>query len=256
MSTDSKQVSIMATQWKAQLLRFTVFLSQPALEIDLEQLWVDATGSEPDNVNSQPKRQLQVLQANIDGYRVALQAERERLDLVFQPPEPFVSLGLPELGPFELIMSKFKEFVHIWLNVDEWPDATRIAVGATLFIDTTDLTEARRIMLDMVPSLKIDEDSDVEDLLFQINRPRLYSIEGQEIRFNRLAKWSAVQLLGTLFSASTGMTRVDKTSIAVLELDINTPIDAPIQYDAKFQDDIVDHLVQMAVEISIRGDVE
>jgi len=263
----------MAIQWRVQGLRFTAFLNQIPLELDFKQLWLEAIGSEPDEVNSQPKRQLQVFVQKTEEYRAVLQVERERIDLVLQPLESFPPKAVYELGPFQSLSETFKEYIHQWLSVDDWPTANRVAFGATLSVEAPSIIAARQILLDMVPSLKIDIESNVEELLFQINRPRLLTIEGQQIKINRLAKWSAAQLIQTVISIGPVASYVDRTNMALLELDINSaletnmligpnipaffqgPHDTIVEYDALFQTKLFDHLIEMATEISKRGDI-
>jgi hypothetical protein len=245
-------------EWKAQLLRFTAFLAEPASERDFGHIWLGAIGTEADQVNLQPKRQLQVLQSTTQRFQMLLQVEGERIDFVLRAGEPKSPPGFVDIGHFHKVIDEFYEMVEQFLQTNDWPAAYRLAFGAGLFVETSDLATANQHVLELAPSIQIDPRANIRDLSFQINRVRVNEIDERSIRFNRLTKWSATDITEAVFRFSSGVPDVKKLHkyLTVLELDINTDADNTDPFTPELQRLLLSELIDLGVEISDKGDVE
>ncbi len=247
----------MALEWHAQIMRYTVFKRPSDLIPEPSKMWLEALGSEPDEVQTQVKRQLYAVEAVIDGIRQLLQIGPERIDWIFQPTGEAAEQSLPELGTLDRIRPDFLQSVRAWLNYQEWPKARRVAVGMVLFAEADNLSGAQNMIMSMEPSLRLAPNDEVEDLLLQINRPQVEVYEGQELRINRLTKWSAIELMGAQISLPEARLHQWRHpgAFTILELDVNTPALGVFEFSPDSQRTLVERLFLLADEIMKQGDV-
>ncbi len=245
----------MTVAWQAQVLRFTTFRQLPGAALDLDAMWHAALGTEPDQVQTQVKRQVQVVEAEIDGVRRVLHVEPERIDWLFQPAREITESGLPELGPLTTILPDFMASVDAWLSHPEWPTARRVAIGMVVLTEADSLRSVLQTIMQMEPSLHLSVDKDIEDFLFQINRPRVEVFGNLNLRINRLTKWSAAQLVEARIQLSEAMmTQLARPrAFVVLEIDVNTPAQGQFEFSASVQQTLVQRLIALADEIIQQG---
>jgi hypothetical protein len=240
----------MTPKWKTQAFKFTVSLFEPNVEIDFGKLWQNAVGLELEQIPAQTKPQVQMFKSSTDGYRLFLKREWDQVEIDLLPPAPRAGYEPSSFGSFTSAAGKFKKFVQQWLNSDGWPVVNYVAIEAALMIEAKDRIHAHQIVLDLVPSLRIDPESDIDGVSFRINRPRLCSVRGKEIKINRIAEWEAVKAVdGAPFGANP-------THLALLVLTMSTSFGKQVRYDARFQKSIIEQMIPMAVTISKEGDAE
>ena len=134
-------------------------------------------------------------------------------------------------------------------------DITRLAFGATLLQQVSDINEGASRLLQYLPFLDL-EDRAARDLLYQVNRPRR-SLTVPHVSVNRLSRWS-LELVqsGTLVIRAAQPPQMNTTQeqpVIKLILDINTaPENSAISLSK--MPGLLAEFIQFAQEISTKGD--
>jgi hypothetical protein len=244
-----------ARHWDAELLRCTVFASNPQ-QLD-RPLWDRVTGKvEPTQVLSVPQT---MIAGNVDGNRLVMQASGLRSDIVMQPAPEQVQTAAEyaSLGRYSDAMAKFRPIVDRFLQ--KRADVVRIAFGSVLLQGAQSVQDGKVRLLKFLPAVKIKRADDVDDVLFQINRRRKSKANSvKNFYINRLAKWSAVQILPAyLRIEGQGISVVHRplSNVLRLELDMNTPSDWNKPLPKLKLQSLFRELCDSAIEISEKGDI-
>jgi len=152
-----------------------------------------------------------------------------------------------ESWPVVDILPEFTAITRSWLASTDI-GIKRIGFGLHALLSVPDRETAYRIVNDLVPSVSVDP-ADTSDLLYQINRPVVSQVLGNNINLNRLMKWSAARfqlaVIEATPTASINLSGVVQ-NYASLENDVNTPADRLEPIDKAVLGPIYDELVGLA----------
>lgn len=241
-------------RWNVESLRATAFQHFDS-EIDLSQLWEDAVGSPPDQVQSRPKEKTMQCLGRFKENELRLIGGLDRLDWHLRPLDNSQSpeeTEPPTLGFFSNAMELFQPTVERWLTGNS-AITTRLAFGAVLFICVNDMNLSHKELARFLPNIQFDSSYAI-DFLYQINRRRQSKVV-QEISINRLSKWSVAQSVLLSVNLENNV-RFERTQpLCRLELDINTVMEREYRIPDQKTDSLFAELVKLGREIQNRGDI-
>jgi len=243
-----------STDWKAQNLRLTAFLS-PSAQVGEQDWWTMLTGDIPDSKVFQPKTGIQKQEGKfknekVDG-QLVLTVQPSRIDWQLIPLDVPDS-GFPEIGLFTESVESFSELIMQWLQ--NAPSLQRLAFGAILHQSTASSQEGYEKLSEY---LAFDLDNDSSEFLYQINRPRKSQNLNLDLIINRLSKWSVNLLAGFILSPEMRRYSLRPAEFALsLELDINTSADFSGELHPEKLSEIFQELVNLGQEIANKGDIK
>jgi hypothetical protein len=131
-----------------------------------------------------------------------------------------------------------------------------LAFGAVLLFEVSDINEANRRLLALLPVINL-ESEDVADFLLRINRRRDLN-SGGGILCNRISTWSTVQV-GSMGVSVTGggppqLIQQSGHFACKLELDINTASTPPTQLAEGEAAEVFCELMDLGEVIAKQGD--
>lgn len=237
--------------WLANTLRFTVFPT-PDFELD-ETWWEKLIGEKPDTVQLQPKTGVKQYSGKWEEGQLILNAQHTRLDWLYVPDESaMLNDGIPDLGDFSAQVVSFQQAIKQWLTLDNAPNAVRLAFGAVLLIPVEILQDGYELLQAKFLSFSMNWNN-ASDFLYQVNRKHPSAlIDG--LLVNRLSKWSVIrQTKQQIIPASQA---INEYFAIRLELDINTASEYFGRYSPEEIQNLLNELIDLASEISVRGDIE
>lgn len=251
----TKDVS--STKWNVSLLRFTLFPHQN-YEHDNEW-WMKIFGYSPDNYNFDRKINRHHYESDFQEGLMNLDLNPLRIDFNYFANKltTFTQVCDLNLGLIEDVIPKFISSINNFLNLENCPNAQRIAFGSTFFIGTKSRKTGYKVLSQYLPKIEIDPENS-RDFLYQINRRRPSSvIDG--LLINRLTKWLVVQYqTGLIPDPNTGQRPLsfDEKEYSVnVDLDINSQPDYNSVITPKTQSTLLDEFVMLSKEIAEKGDV-
>ena len=182
---------------------------------------------QPDQLSSRPNEGIQVAQGRFAGSEKQLHCtiRPDRVDWVLRaaPPAPNrPPEGLLTIGTLSGVLPPFRDLGTRWLKISS--AIIRLAFGAVLLIEVSNLNEANERLSALLPAVTLDSEN-VSDFLFRINRRRRLSSDGGSLA-NRLSTWSTVQggSVGVAISGDSPPQFIHQTGLFAcrLELDMNT----------------------------------
>lgn len=249
------------SEWVAESLRLTVFSTDAAVDVSA-QLYRDLTGDEPEVRSVQragPAVQEQGPLAGIKGI-LTCDTKPGRVDVSLSPVVQAEGTldGFPNIGAWREAVEVFSRLLHKWIG--NGPDCSRVAVGAVALLPVFDRVSGYRALQTRLVDVRIDPEHSF-DFSYAINRPRQYRIGNEDVRINRLSRWSVARLAGVQLQVSGAAAPVLVTQTGVeahacrLVLDINTAAERaePIPRDELAR--LFPVLVEFADEILAKGDV-
>lgn len=242
------------TDWKAQSLRLTAFLS-PSAQVGEQDWWTVLTGELPDSTISQPKIGVKKQEGKFKSEKIegqlVLSVQISRIDWQLTPLNAPES-GFPTIGLFSDAVDLFSELMMRWLEIA--PPIQRLALGAVLHQNTVNAQEGYE---NLSKYLTFPLDKDSSEFLYRINRPRK-SQHISELLINRLSTWGVVLLAGFVLSPNEPMRYSSKPAefALSLELDINTSADFLDELTSEKLPEILQELVNLSQEIAEKGDIK
>jgi len=242
------------TDWKAQSLRLTAFLS-PSAQVGEQGWWKVLTGELPDSTTSQPKIVVQKQEGKFKSEKIegqlVLSVQISRIDWQLTPLDMPES-GFPTIGLFSDAIDSFSELMLRWLEIA--PPIQRLALGAVLHQNTVSAQEGYE---NLSKYLTFSLDKDSSEFLYRINRPRK-SQNISDLFINRLSTWGVVLLAGFVLSPNEPIRYSSKPAefALSLELDINTSADFLGELTSEKLPEILQELVNLSYEISEKGDIK
>jgi hypothetical protein len=237
--------------WQSRLLRLTAFPS-PAAQILGPEWWAKTVGTSPEIIKSQPQKNEQHMEGVWGTGTLELGIQPLRIDWRYVVIEETPTDRLQALGSITETLDAFQDLMNRWLEDDTVPSLFRLAFGAVL-IQPVDTHIAGYELLSRYLPFDLDTKGS-SDFLYQINRQRLSTILG--IKINRLSRW-AVALLkqAAVSSASPGVHEFPDLFAAQLEVDINTVPEFERELARDQLPELLNELVELAVEIASEGDI-
>lgn len=238
--------------WQAEILRVTCFPSSAA-NLDSTNWWKDSTGEQPENTLVRAREGFRQDEGIVGDKKIVLGVQPTRIDWLMQSAE---NENQAPIGGFTDNLDSFLTIVSHWFKIA--PPLARIAFGAVLTFPVDTREAGYKLLAKYLQAIQIDSVG-TTDFLYQINRPRTSQVEVSDLKINRLTKW-AVQKRGLAqleFSpgAKVSIFPSSETLSCRLELDINTSVDFKSDLPQDKLMDIFNELVELAKEITIKGDV-
>jgi hypothetical protein len=245
-----------AVAWEAELLRFTAF-SPPSVTFEVRPLWEQLAGRAPEEVTERPQEGFrQEVGACGENHLFVIQ-QPSRLDIIVgvHPARTaaLVESRLISMGEYDRAASEHTAIVHRWLA--SGPALGRIAYGPVLIHKVPDKEEGYRALQNMLPRLPIDDPASSQDFFWQINRPRASTVI-QELRVNRLSKWTVIRVQRVNVAVDVGRSdvrRLPELAAVRLEIDLSTEPVRPLPSEDLPR--LFDEMRALALEIMERGDV-
>jgi hypothetical protein len=246
--------------WKIQHLRFTLFPAQP-IKTYKNDWWAEVNGMSPENQVINPREPRQQDSGGFEEGLLQLDVVPTRVDWNYVSIIEASDEGkliAASLGSFAEASKIFVDLCNRWVNTLNDIGIRRIAFGGVA-LQPTDTTEAAyRLLSEYVPN--VPDSREASDFLYQINRWRTHSVQtvsgAQELKINRLSKWSAGQLIQTVLGPpKTDSMKLGESIYARLEFDINTDGEWEGAFSPEVAAQILAHLVDLAQEIAAEGDI-
>ncbi len=240
--------------WQAQVLRFTAFSATPFVNGD--RWWLDQIGDAPEQEVTQPRKQGHQQTGPHLGGILTLVRVPGRVDWLLKAAPDLDTPDFESLGHYTEVISQFRDFVGQWLRREKLLDVQRLAFGAVLVQPVSTLGEGYACLQRYLPFLTYDPEN-TSDLTFQVNRVRASRCGPEQLRINRLAKWSVltVQIFEAIPDATPSPFRSTHNRLAsCLEWDLNTQADWTDGLEPRFHDPLLAELVDLGLEIAQSGD--
>jgi hypothetical protein len=239
-------------QWNVETLRLTAFNSQASESGDISW-WGDLVGVEPESSLSRKRDNILQEQGPFHGGTLHLIRQPFRVDWTLVAPVEDEDSLFPALLPDATY--KFYELGKKWLALKTCPELNRLAFGPIL----GQAVQTRQLGYEKLASylLSLTLDPGAQDFFYQINRPRDSRSGIPSLRINRLCKWSVSlkSKVSVVMGTAPQVSSEGGQLAAQLELDINTSEG----YKGFFGDtqrlEVFQELIDLAVEISEKGDV-
>ncbi len=246
------------SDWEVETLRLTAFVNE---EIRPENItwWNSLFGEEADSTESRPKQGIRSDEGIFEGGNLKFTSQPSRIDWLYSWKPEEDSEGLPIIGQFDDYYQKFSLKMIEWLAMS--PPIVRLAFGTVLLKPVENREEGYKELSNFLPDIKIDAEGS-RDFLYQINRPRISKIVAENnIKVNRLSKWSVIRLHRLHITISGDKSRNiaipdSGDSACRLELDISTDENISDNLPYEKLADAFSELVDLGIEIVVNGDIK
>jgi len=240
---------------QTETLRVTAFLA-PSTQVSEPAWWADLVGTQPETRNSRPGRgEFQDAGPLGDGTLV-LSVQPGRVDWLLTPRQ---EAGAPSeikwTGRFPDALEVFDPLIRRWLA--NCPPLIRLAFGAVVFEQVSDIVAGYRRLAEYLPGIQIDPEGS-SDFFYQINRPRNSTLV-DTLRINRLSKWSVTQFLPFRLMVAPHLIQslpIGSGELACrIELDISTTAEFVGELPRAKLPQLFEELKNLATEVATRGDI-
>jgi hypothetical protein len=158
------------------------------------------------------------------GGLLQLRAQLNRIDFFLMPISGDEGLySFPNIGEVNKTVAQFQVAIEKWLEICEL-EVLRLAFGMVVLKTTAGKEETYEVLQEILPFVKVDTEN-WQELVFQVNQPKLEMLDFGEIKFNRLIKSNGVQAKFMFFSDPEHQQTMSIMHAARIELDINTDQD-------------------------------
>ncbi len=248
-------------QWKAERLRLTAISNSP-LDEYAQNWWDYCVGEKPESNNYQPKIGRRQIQIPYSSGQLLLVIENNRADWVleFELPSMFEDDVETTVPYFDASLEGMKDLLGKWCQSPI--DTTRLAFGATLLTKVNDRIRGYELLNDLLPSVSLDPEGS-SDFHYRINRRRDSSVL-DDAEINRLSHWSVASLRSSGLVVGPDSVKVldggvkqDTWFACRADLDINTAPEISERGIPKdLMADVFGELIEMAIDLSVHGDVK
>ena len=254
-SPPTTTVSLAEPVWHAESLRLTAFWNADA-RVESQEWWAELVGRAPETRTSRPKAGEFLDQGPYEGGNLTLSIRPERVDwqlspLIQEEEDP----SFLEIGPMSTSFPPFIDTMKRWLS--KGAPITRLALGVVLHLPAPSKEKGYERLASFLKTVTIDPKGS-SDFLYQINRPRKTTVGITELTINRLSIWSvaASKRFRVVASADGAETWNSPAAHSCrLQVDVNTPSDYKGNLPAAKLHPLLDELVDLALEISTKGDI-
>lgn len=242
-------------QWDVVSLRMTAFPA-PGSEVTKTDWWKSGV-DEPPELIEQPRTGEIVEMAKRGNGELELQIDPLSLSWFQRVPEVHQENEPEVLGKFR---SSCEEFCVLmmskWFKLNAVPNLVRLAFGAILIQPVQSQEEGLKRLGRYIPAVNLDPPPS-SSFLYQINRRRASELEIEELKINRVMKWSLTkyQLLRTHPDGRVKFTQAPQRSYIRLELDINTIQEFEGEFQREHASQVFSELVELGTEIAEKGDI-
>jgi hypothetical protein len=234
----------------------------PQDKVTFSSWWHDILNCEPETKFSRTKGEIQKEEGAFGKGTLSLAVQPFRIDWIYirTPYHESPSGGIPTLGSFPNELDKFIQLMQKWFALKTCPATIlRLAFGAVLLQPVESLRQGYELLAEYLKKyVKLDVE-DSSDFLYSINRSKNSVSVAEDLRINRLSKWSVASLKTVGFSiAPTPLKFVSEPEqfVCRLELDINTFADFTGKFSPEKLLVIFQELVELGKEIAEKGDIK
>ena len=249
------------TNWETRLLRFTGFTTpetQYFVKREWEDWWEIIAGSKPENRVENLREGIVTDSGTFENGFLKIHFRQERIDILFEHnPSGPSNLKLETLGSFNEASEHFKTNVIEFLlkETKDFPAFSRIAFGGIIYQTAHNLDEVFDILSNYIECIDFSKVAKSSDFLYQNNRLTQISLNGSDISINRLMKWSALVVRTMFINTATKEPKVhEEEPTCLLEFDVNTHVDNDLELDKTRTSGIFNQFLDLAEELSIKGD--
>lgn len=247
--------------WQVETLRLTAF-STALPDLSSIKWWETVTGQSSETKTIQQRTgRLQETGRIKDGFcNLSLECQPQRIDWLFSP----ILTDDQELNCFPMFgslpdgLKVYEEMLLPWIA--QCATLNRVAFGAVLTQPVENRRAGYQTLAKSLPAVKLDPEGS-RDFSYQINRPRASKSGVQNLRINRLSRWSVVRLSGMMVQVAAGQpaARVLESSQEVnacrVELDINTSPQFQGTFPSEMLPSLLKELMELGIEIASNGDI-
>ena len=244
--------------WQVENLRVSAFLATPVVPEETYS-WQAVVGQPPQERRYQPQQKLATEVGSFLNGRLQLEIRSDRCDWQLVPDPGNISYDLPTLGAYAAVEEPFRRLMLKWLS--NCPDIYRIAFGMVALLPADNLQDAYGKLAQFLSAVRIDVEG-TQDLVYRINRRRNSRHAGQRLEINRLATWTALQIVrakldigGPKFQQPPVTQELEPLNVCRLELDVNTMPEHKDAFEKPILEDVFGELAEAASEIAIKGDI-
>jgi hypothetical protein len=238
--------------WLTLGVRLSVFPAAP--QEAPADLWEKVVGAPPESDQNQPRQHQRIQSGPWEGGVLQLTyATASPPRIVWLAVPSANEAGLPDLDVWPVVsaLPKFLAITRSWLTSVEF-EINRIGFGLHSLLAAEDKASAYRLLQPLIPNVPIDPET-TSDFLYQINRTTPSRVLRNNVRLNRLMKWSALffgmaqfQVMAAELAQTGPLLGKHFTS---LDNDVNTPAEYRLgRLDKEQLGAIYDELVDLAWE--------
>jgi hypothetical protein len=245
---------VQVDEWLIESLRATVFPA-PGTKTNPGTWWRDLVGSEPDSRTVKPATSELIEDGPFGGAQLVLTINPIGViqwQLGARMPTE-LSVDIVSAGKLGELLPPFADLVDRWF--EKAPAMSRVAFGVVALLPVGGHREGYEKLGGFLRALKVDPSS--SELLYRINRPRTSKSNIPDLRINRLSTWHVLKM-GAMVSAigSTSPRVVAEKYACRADLDVNTAPTFQGTFTSEQARAIFRELLELAVEILERGDIE
>lgn len=244
--------------WQAESLRVTGFAASQELSTQSATWWEDLVGDPPEASDYQRRHRLLRQSGSFENGRLVLTVQPGRINWVFSDfegdAEAFQSGPLTQ--PLNAALEAFLPLIRRWFSLDSCPTLYRLAFGAVLLYPVENKEVGYQQLAGFLPAVELDPEN-MSDFLFQVNRPRDTETSIENLKINRLSKWSVAAFRDVEFRVAqipANIASQQEFSACRLELDINTSQYFQGELVPEHLSEILNELVTFGQEIIENGD--
>jgi hypothetical protein len=235
--------------WQLSSARVTSFV-RPDASIP-STLWREVLGDDPEESAFLKAVATKVDAGAFGEGKLTLQVQPIRVDWAYEALNA-TEARVPILGPFPASIDPLLGIMRRWGQMDGFPSAKRLALGAVLVSPVANLAAGYAELARLVDG--VPTTGDVTDFQLQLNRQRDSGSGVGGLRINRLSKWSVggFRILVMNFTGE-GHSASALNYHLRLELDVNTLPDFAGYFDREQFMPVLEDLMAGAREIAERG---
>jgi hypothetical protein len=250
------------SDWKALVGRVTLFPASPSPAPSALSLFQEIWGGDPDSFQRQTSALMPTIaQGRRHGMSATCSVHPTRIDLSLAPAPSTQLTAQASVSTIEDTAELQRQLLQIFKVIGKGTISSpmaRIALYLHFSMISNDFAEANKILTSVIPKKYGLQVTNEEDLVFQINRPRL-SKQVANTKLNILTKWSVdrIQVL-QIFLPPPGMpmqpTTTGPQNIALfiaptVVLDISTPAEEISSFNSTQQEGLLNDALAVTSEL-------
>lgn len=242
--------------WLVEQYRVTAFFETQ--KDHLADSWSKLFGATPEKITQHPRGGFIRYEGMADNTKVIGTQGSNRLDWFFLNLHSS-EIDISSLPSFATTANEIREKAKLTIPSPKESSFFRLAIGEVLLIPVQDRVSGYRELQKFLSCLRLDPEGS-SDLIYQINRPKILSLNGSDIRINRISKWSVMKRQEVQMQFTPGMNippqlLPDSDCMAIrLEIDINTHPEDGEKVKSLDPLEIMNELERAGNEIAIYGD--
>jgi len=242
----------------------TAFPTSVISPIDVPAVWKALTKYEPEKCLSEPRLRSSKANGEYERGVLSLSVAPPRIDLNWGPTDvsPSETADVPVLGPADQVTPEFSNLVTRFTLLEDFPDVMRLAFAMDAVLPVADRAEGYEVLDKLLHAVEVDAGTS-QNLMYQINRPRVLDQGGISVKVNRLVRWS----VPVRMAAGLQIHRLGEPSAEIthqmfgtaftcgVSIDVNTAPDTDFLFDRHASSSVLERLRDFAIELCVCGDI-